>query len=225
MRIAILQHVDFEGPGALESWLQQHGHSVWSCRLDAGDALPEVNQLEGLVVLGGPMGVHDNALYPWLEPERQLLAEAMERDLPVLGLCLGAQQMAAALGAQVAPGPEREIGWWPLKVSSPELPIASGQEVFHWHGDRFELPPGCEPMASTPLCPHQAFRRGRALGLQFHLETTPAVLEALIAHSTAELEEGGLWVQSLEALRERAPERCHQLHQLMDRVLERWLNA
>lgn len=225
MRVTVLQHVPFEDAGAITPWLEARGHNVATCALFDHQALPSLRDLEALVVLGGPMGVHDVEDYPWLVDERDLIRAVMTRDLPLLGICLGAQQMAVSLGAEVRPGANHEIGWWPLHVKSDWLPIPSGSEVFHWHGDRFDLPQGCEPLASTEACPYQGFRRGRALGLQFHLETTPTGVESLLHHGEADLSNLGPWVQSPETMRSDVSGRCHQLHHNLGRVLEAWLNA
>lgn len=224
MRVWILQHVSFEGPGAIAPWLEQRGAVIERCELFRGDPLPQPGSDEALVAMGGPMGVHDRQQHPWLAGELELLQRALQQDLPVLGICLGAQLMAQALGARVEPGPEREIGWWPLQVHpGADLPLADGSSVFHWHGDRFSLPPGCRPLASTAACPQQAFRRGRALGLQFHLETTPHGLDALIQHGSEELAEGGRWVQNPSGMRQDAEARCAALRGQLEQVLEAWI--
>lgn len=225
MRVTVLQHVPFEGPGAIAPWLRAHGHSVEICALFEGQPLPSLNELEALVVMGGPMGVHDTGAYPWLGPECDLLQKVMSKDLPLLGICLGAQLMALALGAEVHPGPSREIGWWPLQVEAGALPIQSGSEVFHWHGDRFDLPENCQSLARTEPCPHQAFRLGRALGLQFHLETTPEGVDALIRHGQSDLTSPGPWVQAPQAIRSNLRARCDQLNRQLAGVLEAWISA
>jgi GMP synthase-like glutamine amidotransferase len=160
-------------------------------RLDRGEALPAVTELGGIVAMGGPMGVGDGAEHPWLAGERALLAIAVARGLPVLGVCLGSQQLAAALGAEVRRGPEQEIGLGRVELTpegraDPVLgPAADGPglPVVHWHGDTFDVPPGAARLASSDLYPNQAFRAGsRAYGLQFHVEVDRALADGWGPH-------------------------------------------
>ncbi len=187
---AVLQHVAHEGPGTIARVLVETGHDVGVTRLFLGDALPVVDDIAGLVVMGGPMGAHDDEKYPWLGPERDLIRAAAARDLPVLGVCLGSQQLAAALGAQVATGPEEEVGVGQVELTAdgrrdpvlgPEYHGLSGTTVpcVHWHRDTFSLPDGAVHLAATRRYPHQAFRVGtRAYGLQFHVEVDAALADA-----------------------------------------------
>ena len=185
---AILQHVAHEGPGSIGRVLAERGTGVVVVRLDRGDPLPSAGDLDGLVVMGGPMGVHDDL--PWLSKERDLLRDAVDRDLPVLGVCLGAQQLAAALGAEVTTGPAEEVGPGEALLTTdgrrdpvlgPEYTGLSGTTVpcVHWHRDTFTLPDGAVHLAATRTFPHQAFRVGsRAYGLQFHVEVDAALADA-----------------------------------------------
>jgi GMP synthase (glutamine-hydrolysing) len=181
----VLQHVAYEGPGAVADAIVRGGHTVAVVRIDRGEPVPPtdaVGDLAGLVVMGGPMGVHDEDL-AWLAEERALLKAAVDADLPVLGVCLGAQQLAAALGAVVATGPQSEIGvgevhLTPAALPDPVLgPAGSTVACMHWHADTFTLPDGAVLLASSDLFPHQAFRFGRrAYGLQFHIEVTASLV-------------------------------------------------
>ncbi|MBV8462784.1 MAG: gamma-glutamyl-gamma-aminobutyrate hydrolase family protein, partial [Acidimicrobiales bacterium] len=186
----MLQHVDVEGPGTLAPLAAGRGLELRVLRPDRGQPLPRAEDLGGLVVMGGPMGVGEVDRHPWLADERRLVAEAVGRGLPVLGVCLGAQQLAAALGAEVRtlPAPEVGVGRVVLtsggrrdRVFGPEYGGLAGGEVpcVHWHADTFDLPPGAVHLAATAACPHQAFRVGdRAYGLQFHVEVDAALAEA-----------------------------------------------
>lgn len=187
---AVLQHVAHEGPGTIAEVLADAGITVRSVRLDEDEPVPSVDDLGGLVVLGGPMGVHDEATHWWLGPERDLLRRSVDAGLPVLGVCLGAQQLAAALGADVTAGPVEEVGVGEVELTGtgrrdpvlgPEYRGLSGTSVpcVHWHRDTFTLPDGAVHLAATRAYPHQAFRVGaRAYGLQFHVEVDETLAEA-----------------------------------------------
>ena len=192
MHAHYLQHVPFEGLGSIASWLDAAGAEVTRTRLFAGDPLPDGAALDLLVVVGGPMSVNDEAALPWLVAEKQFVRAALERGVPMLGVCLGAQLMASALGARIYPNGTKEIGWFPVTAVAPEdaslFSFPPSLEVFHWHGETFDLPPGAVHLARSPVCEHQAFQIGRsAIGLQFHLETTPESARAITTHCRNEL--------------------------------------
>jgi GMP synthase (glutamine-hydrolysing) len=179
----VLQHVAHEDPGAIGEALNSAGHVVSVVRVDRGDPVPvpaEVADMAGVVAMGGPMGVHDVEAHPWLAHERDLMAAAVAAELPVLGVCLGAQQLAVALGGEVTTGPEPEIGIGEVQLTRQAEDdavfgsVGSTLPCMHWHGDTFSLPGGSVLLARSELYPHQAFRCGeRAYGLQFHVEITP----------------------------------------------------
>ncbi|MGA2383333.1 MAG: type 1 glutamine amidotransferase [Gemmatimonadales bacterium] len=178
----VVQHVAGEGPGLIGVLARQRGLALDLRRMDLGEALPDVGAVAALVILGGPMGAYEAVAHPHLLEEQRLLEEAVEQGLPVLGICLGSQLLAAALGARVYPGPEPEIGVFEVKLTEdgaddPLLgPAGPKFSAFHWHGDTFELPPGAVHLASTRAYRHQAFRVGdRAWGLQFHIELDQAL--------------------------------------------------
>jgi GMP synthase-like glutamine amidotransferase len=185
----VIQHEPDDGPGMLGEELIDAGCTFRLVRTDQGDSLPPVDGMGGLVVMGGEMGVHDGDAHPWLALERQLLADAVGLGLPVLGICLGAQQLAAALGAEVTTGAEPEIGVRSVTLtaegrrdpvlgpeygglSEPALPVVE------WHGDTFSLPEGAVHLAATRVYPNQAFRVGeRVYGFQFHAEVDRQMAE------------------------------------------------
>lgn len=206
MRVRILQHVAFEGPAALAPALHAAGHSIALTRLWAGEPLPGLADFDWLVVLGGPMSVHDEAQHAWLAPEKGLVREAVAGGRRVLGICLGAQLIADALGAPVTPNREREIGWFPVERAPGAEASPFGRALparfpaFHWHGETFALPPGAVRLASSAACAEQGFALGdRVLGLQLHVETTREAAEALVAHCADELVPGP-WVQDAAAI-------------------------
>jgi GMP synthase (glutamine-hydrolysing) len=186
-RWAVLQHVAHEGPALIADELGRAGQTVEVVRLDRDDRLPEEGTFAGLVVLGGPMGVSDSDAHAWLASERALMAATARDGKPVLGVCLGAQQLALALGAEVTTGAAPEIGLGQVELTGPgRLDLVTGPEYgglsataipcVHWHRDTFSLPDGAVHLAASPRFPHQAFRWGdRAYGLQFHVEVDRAL--------------------------------------------------
>jgi GMP synthase (glutamine-hydrolysing) len=178
----VVQHTPTEGPGLLSGVLADAGAAVRVVRLDRGDDLPAPSDVTGVVVMGGPMGVHDSAEYPWLTSEQGWLTSAVEAGLPVLGVCLGSQLLAAALGAKVTTGEAPEVGIGQVVLGSegradPVLgPEGDRLDVVHWHGDTFAIPDGAVRLASSDRYENQAFRYGdRVYGLQFHLEVDDEV--------------------------------------------------
>jgi GMP synthase-like glutamine amidotransferase len=172
-----LQHVSWEGPARIAAEARARGLSLEIRRIGARDAIPEPDEVEGLIVMGGPMGVYEADRYPFLLDETRLIAELVKRGQPVLGVCLGAQLLASALGARVYKGPAQEIGFGTVSPTADarQDPIFAALEdplpVFHWHGDTFDLPKDAVLLARNASYEHQAFRFGRnAYGLQFHVE-------------------------------------------------------
>jgi GMP synthase (glutamine-hydrolysing) len=178
-----IQHVPWETPHRI---LDACGElDVRTVKPLAGQALPDHDQVAGAVVMGGPMGVDETDRHPELAAEREWLAEAARREMPLLGICLGAQLLARALGAGVRPGEGTEIGWAPVEILDPDDPILGGlapsTTVLHWHGEAFDLPDGAKPLARSARTEHQAFRHGNAWGVLFHPEADFALLEAWLA--------------------------------------------
>jgi GMP synthase (glutamine-hydrolysing) len=201
----VLRHVAFEGPGVLAEILPEFGFETRCCEIGV-DPFPadEVAACDLVILLGGPIGVYETEAYPFLVDEIATLGARLRAKKPTLGICLGAQLMAAALGARVAPGPAKEIGYAPLTLTeagrASPLKALAGVHVLHWHGDTFELPAGAENLASTSACPHQAFAMGaHALALQFHAEVEPAALEAWLIGHAVELAMAGIDPRELRA--------------------------
>jgi GMP synthase (glutamine-hydrolysing) len=175
----------------------------------AGEPLPDHAEVDGVVTMGGPMNVDEVERYPGLAAEREWLAEAVRLEMPVLGVCLGAQLLARALGAEVRPGEGAEIGFAPVEVHDPGDPIlgalAPSATVLHWHGDVFDLPPGAQPLASSEQTQHQAFRTGNAWGLLFHAEADAALVESWLAvPEMAREARDALGAEAVEALPDKA---------------------
>ncbi|HSX90092.1 MAG TPA: glutamine amidotransferase [Pseudomonas sp.] len=224
--VQAIRHVGFEDLGSFEAPLRKAGYAIEYVEAAERDlGLLDPLDADLLVVLGGPIGVYDHASYPLLTDELELLRVRLAADRATLGICLGAQLMAAALGARVYPGPAKEIGWAALDLT-PALdhqPLAALRDVpvLHWHGDTFDLPQGCSLLASTPLCRNQAFSRGpNVLGLQFHPEVRGARFEHWLLGHASELATSGI---DPVALRRDAKRYASDLEKAGAILLEQWL--
>jgi GMP synthase-like glutamine amidotransferase len=227
MNIHYLQHVPFEGLGSIEEWIRRGGHALGSTRLYRGDPLPGIHTVDLLVVLGGPMNIYEEADYPWLVNEKRFIEQAIAAGRRVLGICLGAQLVADVLGARVYANADKEIGWFPVEKT--EATSGDGLfeafprqiDVFHWHGDTYDIPTGAVHAARSAGCANQAFvYDGRVVGLQFHLETTLDSAQQLIVHGANELVQGR-YIQTpqemlVDASRFDAINRV--MHDLLDRL-------
>jgi GMP synthase (glutamine-hydrolysing) len=227
-RCLAIRHVAFEDAGLLAPLLAERGFDL-AYREAGVDALDEAHFVEPalLIVLGGPIGVYETREYPFLHDEIAGLRARLALGRPTLGICLGAQLMAAALGARVAPGPAKEIGYAPVELTeagrrSP-LSAFEGASVLHWHGDNLDLPTGAERLAFTTICPTQAFSIGtHALGLQFHIETEPLALERWLIGHAVELAKAGI---DPCGLREQAQQNGAATVEAGRRALARWLEG
>jgi GMP synthase (glutamine-hydrolysing) len=223
----VLRHVAFEDLGTLATILARRGFEARY--LDVGVDTFEPAQLEDvdlLVVLGGPIGVYEEEAYPFLARELGAISRRLAALRPTLGICLGAQLMAKALGAKVAPGPAKEIGWGPVELTAAghksPLRHLEGRHVLHWHGDNLDLPPECDNLAFTTHCPVQAFRKGRnLLGIQFHVEAEPQRIEAWLIGHTAELGQAGI---QPGAIRQDTARHGAALREISESVFGEWLD-
>lgn len=187
-RALALQHVAPETPGAISDALRAHGIEIDTVRIDLGQPVPAtIGEADALIVMGGPMGVYEADRHPHLGRELALIESALRAERPILGVCLGSQLLAAALGAGVAPGPRKEIGWFPvtLEESAAADPLWRGIDhefmAFHWHGDRFELPAGAASLARSERTPIQAYRYGtHTYGFLFHMEITREIVAGMV---------------------------------------------
>ena len=228
MKIHYLQHVPFEGPAYISTWAGEQGYELTGTQLFEEETLPGLEEFDALVVMGGPMGVGDEQDYPWLREEKAFIRDCISRQKKVLGICLGAQLIADAMGAKVASMPEKEIGWFPVDWSKSirkELGfnfLPARQTVLHWHGDRFELPAKAFSLASSEGCENQGFLiDDHVLGLQFHLEMTKDSLATLIENSRDELEEAnGRFIQDAETMLKE--HHFGENHGIMSQLLNRF---
>jgi len=209
MRIHSLEHAPFEGPGRIAAWAAERGHTLSRTALHDGEMPPATDAFDLLVVMGGPMSIHEHRNHPWLPMEKRFLAEAVRARKPILGVCLGAQLLADVLGGKVFQNPVKEIGWFPVRMLDRSAPFAAFPErltVMHWHGDTFTIPEGARRVAESEACANQAFVFGdRVVGLQFHIELENVGIEDLAA---ASLDEAGTapFIQSREQLIMPPPE-------------------
>jgi GMP synthase-like glutamine amidotransferase len=223
MKVHVLQHVPFEDTGSMASWLEARGADVKHTRFFEDPTLPELKGLDLVIAMGGPMSVNDESGLPWLRPEKQFLGEAVARGVPVLGVCLGAQLIASALGSRVYRNNQKEIGWFRIEATpAPDGAFRFPDKctVFHWHGETFDLPSGAVRLAKSAACENQAFQIGRhVIGLQFHLETTPESAGALLDHCRDELVPGGPYIQTESQLRGVPRSAYAEINSLIARVL------
>ncbi|MBR1122255.1 glutamine amidotransferase [Bradyrhizobium lablabi] len=203
-RAFAIRHVAFEDLGSLAALLRQRGYDAVYLEAGIADlASIAVDRDDLLIVLGGPIGAYEEDRYPFLRDELRVIEQALRADVPILGLCLGAQLLARALGARVYAGKGKEIGVAPIELSAAGHAsclrhLAPDFRVLHWHGDTFDLPAGATCLASTSLTPHQAFSMGaKILGLQFHIEAEAEQAERWLIGHTCELTGASLDVPQL----------------------------
>ncbi|CAA6696425.1 MULTISPECIES: type 1 glutamine amidotransferase [unclassified Lentimonas] len=191
MKILCLKHIAFEGPAAFALWAQQRGHELEVVEVYRNPPLPAPQTFDMLLVMGGPMNIYEDNIYPWLTKEKSYIRSAIAAGKHVIGVCLGAQLIAHVLGAPVTAGANKEIGWFPIQPSvdcPTTLPLPEELRVLHWHGDTFAIPQGAHAIAQSDACANQGFLcRDRVLALQCHLEMTPQSLALLIAACSNEL--------------------------------------
>jgi GMP synthase (glutamine-hydrolysing) len=225
VNIHYLQHAAGEGPGQIATWAAANGHRLTATHWYRGEASPDPAAIDFLVIMGGGMNIYQHRDHPWLVPEKALIAQVIGSGKPVLGVCLGAQLIADALGARVYQNPQFEIGWFPIRLNA-EVPRHPAFSHFpdqftalHWHGDTFELPPGAALLASSEACPQQAFiYRENVVGLQFHAEVRPEDVRLFVQGESGPLPPGK-YVQSFEEI--LAGDACMpEVHALLGEVLD-----
>lgn len=226
--IAIFRHAPSEGPGHFAHFLDSHSRPWTLITSDTGASLPgSVADYAGLVFMGGPMSVNDEL--PWIPPVLELIRDAVRKDVPLLGHCLGGQLMSKAFGGTVGAAPVKEIGWAEVLVQDNDVARAwFGAEpalpAFHWHGETFTIPPGATRVLSSAHCENQGFAIGKHLGLQCHVEMDEALVESWCRGGAHEIDESAAspGVQSVEEIRRDLEARVARLHAAADRIYERW---
>ena len=225
MKIHYLQHVVFEGPGSIEDWIRNHNYEYSCTRMYRDDSLPEVSDIDYLIIMGGPMSIDEVDKYPWLTKEIDYIKSAIDNNLPILGICLGAQLIAAALKVRVVKNPHKEIGWFPItravELAGHSLARVFPEqlEAFHWHGDTFELPETAIRIAGSKACNNQGFiYRDRVTALQFHLESTTDGVKQLIDNCGDEIIDAP-YIQTAEKMLSDKS-RFRKINDLMFKILD-----
>jgi GMP synthase (glutamine-hydrolysing) len=226
-KIWVLQHIHCETLGLIEEALTARGIAAHYIRSFEGEPVPlNMDEAAGLVVMGGPMGVYDHPQFPFLRAEMRLIEQAMKAEKPILGVCLGSQLLAAALGAEVKPGKTKEIGWHPVMLANTAQTdmLWTGIEpsfmAYHWHGDIFDLPRGATALAASALTQYQAFRYGsNVYGLLFHMEVTAGMIGAMVETFSDELRSVNLDGQAIVAL---AATYLPRLQKIGAAVFQKW---
>ena len=228
MRIHCFQHIPWHGRAFIPSWAAGAGHDWQVTLVPEADRLPRPESFDALIIMGGPMSLRERDQHPWLLAEQRLLEDVLRRGQPFLGICLGAQMLAAVHGAAVRRGRHSEIGWYPLQLTDEGRDtwlgdiLPDGLETFFWHDDVFETPTDAVRIAGTEASPHQAFVAGTALGLQFHLEVTSEWAAHLARRDAVQLVPSR-YVQSAIDILGRPASSYEQNNAVMAALLERWL--
>lgn len=228
MHIHYIQHQEKESCGSIRTWAEKNGHSLTNTRMYKGENLPGNFDFDLLIVLGGSMDVHEQIKYPWLKEEIQFLKEIINHGSKVLGICLGAQLMAASMGAKVKKCPQKEIGWFPVHLTEAgkQSKVFSGLPdeflATHWHEYTFELAPNAVLLAESEACRNQAagFRKN-ALALQFHLEFQQDMLKAFLKDLPDH--HGEEFVQSASEIHCVSPEQFKNMNVLLEKILDNFL--
>ncbi len=232
MRVHVFQHVEHEDPGCLLLWARERGHVVTTTHFHKNESSPKEEMADLIIVMGGPMNVYEEEKYPWLADEKKSIEKMIRAGKPVMGICLGAQLIASVLGAKVRKNRVKEIGWFPITMSLLALKhdLFSGfpemMDVFHWHGDTFDVPAGSFCLGSSECTQNQGFQFGdKVIGLQFHMECTKENVEKFLKEDTGELKEPSPYIQGPEKILGKADVLVRPMNELcyilMDRLAAR----
>jgi GMP synthase (glutamine-hydrolysing) len=229
MNIHYFQHVPFENPGYIEKWANKNNHRITSTKFfEDSYQIPALDEIDCLIVMGGPMSVHDNEKYSWLKEEKLNIQKAIHSNKKILGICLGAQLITDALGVEVYPNSEKEIGWFEVEVKPsfqyylPGIQLPAQLNVFHWHSDTFDLPEGAINHVSSENCQNQLFTIGEnIMGVQFHFEATNDTVKAMVANCYSELVAGRYIQKSNEILNNN--NNFHLSHLMLESILNRFI--
>lgn len=230
-QVVVFRHACCEGAGYLGTFLARHAIPWCEVRIDKGETVPaSVDAYSGIVLMGGPMSVNDDL--PWIPPLLALIREAVDKDVPLLGHCLGGQLISKALGGVVSKNPVKEIGWGEVQVvDHPDARDWFGElqgfNSFHWHGETFTVPEGATHVLSSPYCANQAYVMGKHIGLQCHIEMTPEMVKVWTEQWKNDIASAAASpaVQSADAMLAEVAEDCEVLHLVADKVYSRWIQG
>jgi GMP synthase-like glutamine amidotransferase len=226
--VLIIKHIDFEGPGKIEDYFRDAARAVSLIDLSKGEYLTkDIKGVEAVVSLGGPMNVYEEGIFPFLKEENFFIKEALKKEIPFLGICLGAQLLAKACGAEVKKSPQKEVGWYKIKLTGAGVKdpffknLGAKLDVFQWHEDMFEVPENGLLLASSEGCPYQAFRVSKnAYGLQFHVEVTPEIVNSWIEAYAKDNSQDAKFAEIRSEFLKRRPAYELQARQLCANFLE-----
>ena len=228
--VAIFRHSTGEGPGYFAEFLERRDIAWQLVKIDAGEAVPnDPRVFAGAGLMGGPMSVNDNL--PWIAPVLQFVRDAVDQGVPLIGHCLGGQLMSKALGGTVSRNPVKEIGWGRVDVLDGEASARwlcglESFDSFHWHGETFSVPPGAARIAKSDYCDNQMFALGPHLGMQCHIEMTPALIAAWCADWQSEVQSLAARAPSVQTpaqMRVNVEARVAALHRVADCIYEAWI--
>jgi GMP synthase (glutamine-hydrolysing) len=227
MRINVIQHVPFEGPASIANWAQTHNHVLTEIHAYQNHSFPSLSNFDWLIIMGGPMNIYEEDKYPWLVNEKDFVRQSIEAGKTFIGICLGAQLIADALGARVYPNSDKEIGWFPVELTpggtaSPLFGCLPHQfKAFHWHGDTFDIPHGAVHLAKSDGCENQAFiYDDRVLGVQFHLESTLQSINDLVSNCKEDITVGR-YIQDQNTIFSLPDSDYQMLNSVMFSILDR----
>ncbi len=227
LRIHYIQHVPFEDIAMIGDWAVQNGHQITNTQVFNNPVFPATEDFDWLVILGGPMNIYEETLFPWLKAEKQFSSEAIETQKKIIGVCLGSQLLADALGGKVFKNKEPEIGWFPVvrthETSELLKNIPEKFTCFHWHGDTFSLPEPLQTSAYSEACQNQLFTyNNQLIGLQFHLECDLAAIKSMLKNGADEIRHA-TYIQNVEFITSQTqyiPKNQKLLFTLLDNLAE-----
>jgi GMP synthase-like glutamine amidotransferase len=231
MRAHCLQHVPFEDMAAISGWLEKNNFEISYTRFYEDAGLPDVFEIDWVIVMGGPMSVNDTKQYPWLKAEKDFISECIAMNKTIIGICLGSQLIANSLGCKVYPNTQKEIGWYPLtknKKVNIDLFDALPEKltVFHWHGETFDLPEEAMLIASSEACVNQIFTiYPNVIGFQCHFETNDETLKDLSEECEPELKATGKYIQNAQEMKEGLKTYALSMHKVLYSILDKMLQV
>ncbi|TPR13141.1 type 1 glutamine amidotransferase [Apilactobacillus timberlakei] len=219
MRINVLQHASNEGPGLIRSWAEDYGYDMYIYHPNEFHKLPNINETDMLVILGGPMSANDDD--DWIKAERKLIHEAIEKDIPIYGACFGSQQIAKALGYRISASPVKEVGWAPVYLKTNIIDdLPKKLMALHWHGEMFEVPNQAKLLFSSDLMKNQGFiMNNRIIGLQFHFEPMQTDLREIVVNDGDYASDNALNQNASDIINHSVPKENKKImYQLLDYI-------